>query len=348
MFEDKNGDGNQDIGAGELGIPNVEVLITTSKGEEFLVKTDENGLYTVNVPAGNTVTLIKTTTLPNNGVGAIQTAGNNPTVTVVPANGEVSVEDGFQYPTAAPTPRPTRSPTPSPTPAPTTKEPTPVPTKQPTPSPTPVPTPAPTTQVTRPPTCILLDFSVDDDGNELKRGEYVGDTDFLRFGLTISASGGVGNLPRIFDSANPGGEGGFGDTDLGAPNERCPGGGPGWGEDGEPDGRGPNCKPLGNLLIVQEPNKRPDIPDDNGDGGEIEFTFSPKAEYVNSIALLDVDYETVLVISYMDGNGRMKTKVSSIVSCKRISCSNERSARCLNSHEWLFFLLNPFIDYPSS
>lgn len=54
----------------------------------------------------------------------------------------------------------------------------------------------------------------------------------------------------MFDMTNPV-EGKCGDLDLGAPNERC--GGPGIGEDGEPDGKGPNCLPLGNVLIVQEP-----------------------------------------------------------------------------------------------
>lgn len=128
----------------------------------------------------------------------------------------------------------------------------------------------------------------------------------------MTASGGLNTLPRLFDTANPGGEGGFGDPDLGAPNERCQGGGPGIGEGGEPDGAGPNCSPLGNVLIVQENNKKPWIPDDNGDGGKIVMNFEPKAESVSTIGLLDVDYRTTLYIRYMDDGGVMRTKVSRI------------------------------------
>jgi hypothetical protein len=79
------------------------------------------------------------------------------------------------------------------------------------------------------------DWSVDDDGNELLPGEYVGGDEFLKYGLTMSAQGGVGNLPRLFDTANPGTTE-LGDPDLGAPNNRCTPPGPGVGEGGEPDG----------------------------------------------------------------------------------------------------------------
>lgn len=56
-------------------------------------------------------------------------------------------------------------------------------------------------------------------------------------------------------------------ADLGSPNERC--GGPSIGEDGEPNGKGPNGLLLGNALIVQEPGAT--CPDDNVDSGIIEF-----------------------------------------------------------------------------
>ena len=166
---------------------------------------------------------------------------------------------------APPTPVPPTNAPPTPVP-PTNVPPTPVP---PTPTPpTPVPptnappTPVPPTQTppaTAPPTTdtVRVDFSEDSNGNALPPGAYIGQNEYAAFGLTISASGGLGTLPRLFDTANPGGKDGYGDPDLGAPNERCNGGGPGWGEGGEPDGAGPNCNPLGNVLIVQEPNDHP-------------------------------------------------------------------------------------------
>jgi hypothetical protein len=149
-----------------------------------------------------------------------------------------------------------------------------------------------------------VDFSRDASGNPLEPGKYL-ENEYAAYGLTLSASGGVGLLPRLLDTANPV-DGECGDPDLGAPNMRCPGGGPGEGEDGEPDGRGPNCNPLGNVLIVQEPGEN--CPDDNVDGGEIVFDFNPKADYVSSIGLLDVDYATALTVRYMDNYGAMRTK----------------------------------------
>lgn len=113
-------------------------------------------------------------------------------------------------------------------------------------------------------------------------------------------------MPRVFDTSNPV-EGECGDADLGSPNQRCPGGGgPGIGEDGEPDGSGPNCSPLGNVLIVQEPGA--DCPDDNVDGGMIVFDFKPKAEYVKNIGLVDVDYATTITIMFTNEEGNMDTK----------------------------------------
>ncbi|MEM7216621.1 MAG: hypothetical protein AAF423_13865, partial [Pseudomonadota bacterium] len=123
--------------------------------------------------------------------------------------------------------------------------------------------------------------------------------------MTLSASGGQGTMPRAFDTSNPV-EGECGDADLGSPNMRCDNQGPGIGEDGEPDGNGPNCVPLGNVLIVQEPGA--DCPDDNVDGGMIIFDFEPKAEYVKDIGLLDVDYGTTITVAFMNENGDMDTK----------------------------------------
>ena len=128
------------------------------------------------------------------------------------------------------------------------------------------------------------------------------DNQFEALGLTFSASGGQDTRPLVFDTADPV-DGGCGDADLGSPNERC--GGPGIGEDGEPDGKGPNCSPLGNALIVQEPGAT--CPDDNVDGGIIECDFEPMVS-LKSIGLLDVDYATVIKISFQNEYGQMEDK----------------------------------------
>lgn len=86
--------------------------------------------------------------------------------------------------------------------------------------------------------------------------------------MTLATSGGEGNTPMVFDTAKAD----CGDSDLGSPNMRCDGGGPGKGE-GEPDGNGPNCVPLEHVLIVQEPGK--DCPDDSGDGERWKLSLSP-------------------------------------------------------------------------
>jgi hypothetical protein len=80
------------------------------------------------------------------------------------------------------------------------------------------------------------------------------ENEWNEFGFRLSANGGVGKKPHLFDTANPGTE------QLGSPNERCDGGGPGIGEGGEPATLGANCNPLGTVVIIQERNKRLDIP----------------------------------------------------------------------------------------
>ena len=77
--------------------------------------------------------------------------------------------------------------------------------------------------------------------------------EWIELGLVLNASGGVGTLPRLFDTFNPRGPNGSGgDADLGSPNESCPVPGPGIGQGGALGEIGENCEPLGNVLIVQE------------------------------------------------------------------------------------------------
>jgi hypothetical protein len=89
---------------------------------------------------------------------------------------------------------------------------------------------------------------------------------------------------------------------LGSPNEKCDTPGPGKGEGGEPNAAGANCEFLGNVLIIQENGSDKSIPDDNTDGGIIEFNFA-KRTFVHEIGLLDVDYEATITVIYDTGKG---------------------------------------------
>lgn len=152
--------------------------------------------------------------------------------------------------------------------------------------------------------CNLLkvNFNVDAYGNVVEPGTYPRE-EWLPFGFELFAEGGVGTLPRIFDSTNPGTVQ-EGDPDLGAPNKACPGGGPGHGVGGEPGKRGMNCERRGNVLIIQEPNNKPDIPDDNVDGGMITLDFPyPGGQYVKEIGLLDADYGARIIVGYETETG---------------------------------------------
>ena len=131
-------------------------------------------------------------------------------------------------------------------------------------------------------------------------GTYVKD-EWRDLGLVLSAQGGLsdrmGNMPRIFDTANPG-NATVGDPDLGAPNRKCTPTGPGIGMGGEPGQPGINCKPLGNVLIIQENNNLPLIPDDNAKGGSITMDFPDAGgKSVHEIGLLDIDEPATVVVT---------------------------------------------------
>ena len=63
---------------------------------------------------------------------------------------------------------------------------------------------------------ITIDFESSDNGMPLVPGLYV-ENEWENYGLILSASGGEGSLPRLYDTSNP-----RPDPDLGAPNEKCP------------------------------------------------------------------------------------------------------------------------------
>jgi hypothetical protein len=109
---------------------------------------------------------------------------------------------------------------------------------------------------------------------------------FHKYKVSVSAQSRGGftpnNAARIADTSNPPVD----DLDLGSPNEKCIGGGPGVGVGGGPEKPYPNCKPLGNVLIIQESNKTE--VDDNYLGGNITFSFATSA-VVQSLGILDID-----------------------------------------------------------
>lgn len=155
-----------------------------------------------------------------------------------------------------------------------------------------------------------VEFDKDASGNALVAGEYVRNQ-WISYGMVVSAIGGLGNLPRLFDTANPGTQE-AGDPDLGSPNETCNPPGPGWGIGGEIGAPGENCVPLGFCLIVQEINARLDIPDDNAGGGIILFEFTKfGGTFIQDLQLLDIDYRGAeVVVCYLNENGKeRKTKL---------------------------------------
>jgi fimbrial isopeptide formation D2 family protein len=92
VFRDTNGNGQQD--AGEPGLPNVQVTVTTT-GFTQTVTTDASGRYTaVGVPVGTATVDVVNSTLP---AGLTQTAGTDPsTVAVVAGQTADAGIDGYR------------------------------------------------------------------------------------------------------------------------------------------------------------------------------------------------------------------------------------------------------------
>lgn len=143
---------------------------------------------------------------------------------------------------------------------------------------------------------ITVSFNTAADGTELSPPLCV-ENEWASLGMAFFAEGGEGTLPCLFDTANPGNEEDGGDEDLGSPNEGCTPSGPGVGEGGAPGEDGENCEELGMALVVQE--KGVDVPDDSKNGGILTIDFpNPGGQYVYDIGLLDIDYETSVVVVY--------------------------------------------------
>ncbi|GGE23446.1 hypothetical protein GCM10010832_00150 [Psychroflexus planctonicus] len=92
VYLDENANGTQDNG--ETGIPNIPVDILKSTGETETVISDTEGDWSLEVPIGETVSTIDTSSpeFPNL---FIQTEGTNPTTSNILTNESISEFDGF-------------------------------------------------------------------------------------------------------------------------------------------------------------------------------------------------------------------------------------------------------------
>lgn len=107
--------------------------------------------------------------------------------------------------------------------------------------------------------------------------------------VTVSAIQTIDNNPvNVFDSTSIRSRRRNNDSDLGAPNEACPGGGPGVGNGGKPNAMFPNCAPQGNLLIIQNENEPVSNPNDSANGGCLVFEFAQPMNLIN-FGILDID-----------------------------------------------------------
>ncbi|MEM7130734.1 MAG: hypothetical protein AAF702_30695 [Chloroflexota bacterium] len=146
---------------------------------------------------------------------------------------------------------------------------------------------------------VIFDFN-SSNGIPLERGQIV--SSISNGGITMDIdvqSNGAHDVAMIFDTKNPGP-----DPDLGAPNEACPGGGPGVGPGGAPNTIGENCEMLGNVLIIPNNVSPGAPPNDDSRGGVVTLTFSELVQVIR-IDLLDIDEEnTAPRIEFLDVGGQ--------------------------------------------
>lgn len=98
VWQDTNGNGVQD--SGELGIPNIKLILTDSNGVTKTVTTDQNGVYHfTDLPAGTYTVRVDATTLPPGLQATFDLDGiNTPhTTTVTLTDGQVRTDVDFGY-----------------------------------------------------------------------------------------------------------------------------------------------------------------------------------------------------------------------------------------------------------
>jgi hypothetical protein len=129
--------------------------------------------------------------------------------------------------------------------------------------------------------------------NELEQREKLIEDCGMIVSVVDRTTGEEAGRVNVFDSANirsrlPGD-----DSDLGAPNEGCEGGGPGVGAGGKPTAAFPNCSPQGNLLIIQ--NEQEVLPNDSPFGGCILVEFIRYVE-LSDMGLLDLEEGATITV----------------------------------------------------
>ena len=94
MFHDFNTNGVKD--GSDVGIPNIDILITDALGITSTLSTDTNGDWSIVVPEGNTISEVDLTDPDFPFDPDSQTSGTNPTTDLVGAGENVESEpDGF-------------------------------------------------------------------------------------------------------------------------------------------------------------------------------------------------------------------------------------------------------------
>lgn len=93
IYEDTNANSVQDNG--ELGLPDIDVIITDAEGQQFTISTDANGEWSIELIVGPAVSDIDESD-PDYPAFAVQTEGTDPTTTNILVNQSIlSDNDGF-------------------------------------------------------------------------------------------------------------------------------------------------------------------------------------------------------------------------------------------------------------
>lgn len=196
-----------------------------------------------------------------------------------------------EAPSASPSESPGESPTESPGEVPTPGSGQEAPSASPSESPSEPPSEAPSISPSQGGMCIntTITFDTLPDGSPTKGGAYVDTEWYDVYGIKLLTSGGLKDIPHLFNTSDVGTDPEFGDRDLGSPNEKCPTPGPGEGLGGEPFQPGENCVPQGNVLNIQEDNERAEErPNDNRYGSTITMKFSSHVT-VYELGVMDIE-----------------------------------------------------------
>jgi hypothetical protein len=156
---------------------------------------------------------------------------------------------------------------------------------------------------------VNIDFNSLANDIPLQGGRYIS-TEYLRdYGVKLTASGGLNDLPRLFNTSLVGSV-----ASLGSPNQECSPSGPGEGKSGAPGQPGENCEPQGNILIIQNKNDDGELPDPNAAGGVISVELSSRVIFTFGIRLMNiVGNGTTVKIAYVNAAGIKIPKTIAVV-----------------------------------